>query len=322
MELVLPLTRFRIQVKAISSINFHHYSGSAWRGVFGRALRKVSCVTHERECKACMLYRSCVYSYIFETPPPSDTRYMRRATAAPHPFVLTPDVKLRRLELGEQTNLELVLAGRAKAYLPYVIHALEKAGERGIGPTEGRFEVVGIDQEVPLGSGQWRPIFQDHQLHVVDDAPMAPPAVPDNVVMDISSPVRLRHQGRMVSTSFFPFSALVANLLRRYSMMSYFHGQQEFTVDFKGLIEQAAEVEALETDLHWFSWKRYSSRQHKKISMGGVVGKLCYGGDDIQPFWPLLWVGQYLHIGKGATMGMGQYRITAAEVEQSVIQAA
>jgi hypothetical protein len=45
------------------------YSGAAWRGVFGHALKQLVCVTRERNCLDCLLYRSCVYPYIFEAPP-------------------------------------------------------------------------------------------------------------------------------------------------------------------------------------------------------------------------------------------------------------
>lgn len=61
---------------------------SAWRGALGHALRRVACVTREKHCPDCLLYRSCGYAYIFETPPPVNAAKMRRYVSVPHPFTL------------------------------------------------------------------------------------------------------------------------------------------------------------------------------------------------------------------------------------------
>ena len=41
--------------------------------------------------------------------------------------------------------------------------------------------------------------------------------------------------------------------------------------------------------------------------MGGLVGSFELAGPDIEPFWPLLWLGQWTHAGKGSSMGLGRY---------------
>ncbi len=60
--------------------------------------------------------------------------------------------------------------------------------------------------------------------------------------------------------------------------------------------------------LHWYDWQRYSNRQKSKVPMGGIVGSFVL--NDLHPdFWPYLWLGQSIHAGKGASMGMGRYRL-------------
>ena len=41
----LPLARYRFKFRAIDTVRLPSYAGSAWRGVFGRSLKKIVCVT-------------------------------------------------------------------------------------------------------------------------------------------------------------------------------------------------------------------------------------------------------------------------------------
>ena len=59
---------------------------------------------------------------------------------------------------------------------------------------------------------------------------------------------------------------------------------------------------------HEHDSERYSARQDAKLKMGGVVGEAVYEGD-LEPFAPLLSLGEVLHVGKGTGLGLGRYRI-------------
>lgn len=322
MDITLPLGVYRLTIQATSRIHFNQYSGSAWRGLFGHSLKRLTCVTHARDCRGCMLYASCVYAYIFETPPPDNSVYMRRATAAPHPFVLSPDPQLRTLESGESTHFNLTVAGQANRYLPYLIHALDQAGERGLGPNNGQYRLRAIEQAQYPGSDTWHAIWQEGNLTPLPPADVHVPPLPQHLVLNFESPLRLNYQGRKLSPDAFIFRGLIANLLRRYSMISYFHNHRSIELDFKQLVAQAGQVHHRAADLRWHDWARYSSRQRKRIKMGGVVGQVEYLGSDIETFWPLLWIGQWLHLGKGTSMGLGRYRIMAGQLNDARNQAA
>ena len=46
----------------------------------------------------------------------------------------------------------------------------------------------------------------------------------------------------------------------------------------------------------------------QRMVLGGALGRWTLQGD-LAPFWPLLHLGQWLHVGKNATFGLGRYRM-------------
>lgn len=114
--------QFHFCLKAIDRLNLPEYKGSTLRGGFGYAFKKVVCALRSKECSACLLKEKCIYSYVFETAPPADSRMMRKYPSAPHPFVLLPPLEDDRIyEPGEELSFQLTLIGRAIEYLPYFI---------------------------------------------------------------------------------------------------------------------------------------------------------------------------------------------------------
>ncbi|MDK2820086.1 MAG: hypothetical protein PWP31_51 [Clostridia bacterium] len=78
--------------------------------------------------------------------------------------------------------------------------------------------------------------------------------------------------------------------------------------DFQEEIKRAEQVKTVFQDTRWVDWERYSSRQDTRMKLGGVVGKVTYQGE-LAELWPLLIIGQWTHVGKAVTFGMGKYRV-------------
>lgn len=305
--LCLPLARFRLEFATEGQPRLPEYPGSAWRGALGHALKSAVCVTRGAACPSCLLYRACVYSYIWETPPPPDTTKMRHYTAAPHPFVLG----VAEMAEADRYTLGLTLFGRAAQHLPYLVHAFQRAGSEGIGSRRAPFQLDSV----------WRQNQADREWHlawqtggVLDArlarAPTAPPA-PERCAIHVLTPLRLKRDERNVGPAEFRFADLFGNLLRRISLLTHFHTDTPLETDFAGLTRQARDVPIHDVQLRWYDWTRYSSRQDTTMQMGGLLGSFALDGADLEAFWPYLWLGQWTHAGKGATMGMGQYRIEA-----------
>lgn len=311
MSALLPCSEYRLQFHMERPPCLPHYAGSTWRGAFGHALKRTVCVVRDTPCVDCMLYRSCAYPYLFETPPAPDSAKMSRYTAAPHPFVIAIDPA----QTGTGYSLGLNLFGKGRNYLPYLIHAFDKAGAWGLGKQKQAFHLECVRQNPMSGTdSDWPSVYAPGQaLAPLDTVLPEPAAIPARITVELATPLRLRREDRHVTPRDFRFSDLFGSLLRRISLLTYFHTDTPLETDFAGLTRRAREVELLEADLSWWDWTRYSSRQETEMQMGGLLGRFVLEGGQLAEFWPYLWLGQWTHAGKAATMGLGRYRLVTGE---------
>jgi len=305
---ILPIGRYRLHFEGLGKRGPSGFLGSAWRGAMGHALRKAVCVTRMTQCQPCLLYRSCPYPYIFETPPPANTAKMRKYTAAPHPFLLDLPFPDTEPSDGDQT-LGLTLIGRGNAELPYMIHAFQKAGEEGLGRSRVPRILRSVSQEVPPGSATWTVIYDGLGLRAFPAEAPPIPEMPQIIEVCFESPLRLQRDEHLVGVRDFRFSDLFGALLRRISMLSYFHTDVPLETNFLELSRLGSAVEWEESQLEWRDWTRFSSRQKRELQMGGLIGRVSLRLEAGSPFWPYLWLGQWIHAGKGASMGLGRYSI-------------
>ena len=301
----LPLARYRIRLRVPETMRLPDYSGSAWRGVFGSSLKKLVCLTREPSCPDCLLYRSCVYPYIFETPPDPAVGKLRKYTAAPHPFVLRPGDTLNgTLTASSEHLLHLTLFGRGDRQMPYILHALERAMQRGLGKQRGKLELLEAQQQTAEG---WAVIYRPGgELRVDPATSVSIPACPTQAQLNLRTPLRIKANGRLVTPDTFSFKTLFSSLLRRISLLTAFHSDTPLETDFAELTRRAAAVSITGHRLRWQEWTRYSSRQDSLMQMGGLLGRVTFKECDLAPFWPYLWLGQWTHAGKGGQHGPGQ----------------
>jgi len=234
---------------------------------------------------------------------------MRKYTAAPHPFVL---------QLPEDTQgepgyaLQTVVFGHGQRFFPYLVHALKTAGEQGLGAKRQAFLLDRIEQLSPTAPP--KVIYQHGKLEALA-SPVSPdlPAMPPRLRLTIHTPMRIKQDSKNLNGTHFSFPAFFGNLLRRISMLTYFHTDTPLETDFAALTHKARQIEFADKSLNWYDWTRYSSRQQTEMQMGGVVGTLELDLEGLEDFWPYLWLGQWTHAGKATSMGMGLYSIESAD---------
>lgn len=291
------------------------YKGAMFRGGFGYAFKKTVCIQRTRkDCVDCLLRRSCVYSYIFETEPPVDTKVLKLYRTIPHPFIIEPPLSSSRIvDQGESIRFNLILIGKAVDYLPYFVLTFAELGRQGIGKKRSKYileKVEGLDI-----NDNGNVIYTDVDQRLMKDYPLLDASdlsssEKDNengqIEIEFLTPFRVRFDGKI--TDDIKFHVLFRNLLRRVSSLLYFHCGHEMECDYKTYIEDAEKIETVSNMLHWFDWERYSTRQKQKMTLGGVLGSVKYVGN-LDQFMPFLRLGKHIHSGKGTSFGLGQYQI-------------
>lgn len=302
----IPVCRMRLIFECESPYADLTYRGSAWRGILGGALKRLVCVTRERECPRCLLYRCCVYPYIFETPPPPGEE-AKRYTAIPHPFVLETQVpttgKLEQFRLG------VSMFGAGATYAPYLVRALEQGARNGLRPENIPMRLAAVEQESPTGSGVWRDrLSPDGTLAAMEPSIPVAPAMPERVRIHLRTPLRLRSLNDLVTPERFTPFEFALGLTRRLSAIAKYHCP---STEASVLPMVPRTTEWLDRRVRWKEWTRYSSRQETKMKMGGLVGEATLSTEGLDAFWPLLWTGQYTFAGKATSMGLGRYDLEA-----------
>ena len=303
------LARYRLTLTALSTITMPPYAGSTLRGGFGHAFRKMVCTQGPIDCRDCVLNAVCPYPYIFETAPFEGAQQLRTYGDVPRPFVIDPLDTRGEYRKGESFSFQLTLIGRAIDYLPYFLVSFRELGEMGIGKGRGRFQLAHVrtDDGESIYDGDTQMVHNLDNARSFDDIQRETESQPtDELTLQLLTPTRITYEGAL--TDQLPFHVFWRRLIGRISALAYFHCGESLEMDFKGLIEKSTSVEMTDSTLRWKDWTRYSSRQDRKMQLGGLVGHATYAGD-LGEFVPFAALGAYLHVGKNATFGLGKYRV-------------
>ena len=288
---------FNFSLIALDPLQLPYYKGSTFRGLFGRTLKKIACVTGLSGCENCLLRHQCAYAYIFET-------FNQRDERVVHPFVFEPPLTEQRyFPPGSNLSLNLILFGRVLQYLPILVYTFKEMGRQGIGTNRGKFELSKVS------TNRYIVFDKDEQIVRTDFKPqnlfVTPLQSAEHLRIHFVTPTALKSGGRIKNE--IDFLMLLRAIRRRIKSLSVYHNNQsmpDLEIDF----EVAKKIIIRSSSFAPFRWKRYSNRQKQKIDFSGVIGMLELEGD-LTPFLPLLRMGEITHIGRGTVYGMGKYVI-------------
>ena len=310
--------RYRFTYTVQEPLKMPPYKGNVFRGRFGYILRHIACIGDtEKACeKKCQFPDRCVYSKCFETPVPDDSPMLRGQPFAPHPFILKPPRTGKQdYAPGDTFACNMILIGEAINLLPWIVLTFREIGKWRVGlrGERGQCQLEKVESLPAYRGGASQTIYTAETEMLTDDGlvlAMADvthgmPHQADEIGLEFITQTSIKVDGRW--TDQLTFEHLIRNLLRRIRFLSYFHCGEDLDVDAYALIE-AAKAVTHKSYLRWHRSDRYSYRAEKSVPMGGFRGPVRFLGE-LESFLPLIYLGEYLHIGHHTAFGFGQYRL-------------
>ncbi|MBO1270824.1 CRISPR system precrRNA processing endoribonuclease RAMP protein Cas6 [Shewanella sp. 4t3-1-2LB] len=301
----LPIARYRFNCVVTSAIQLPFFSGSALRGAFGHVLRKTSCMTRQSDCTGCPLRQTCPYSVIFDPLPAVNTSIKPEQT--PPAYILEPlPLGTRELKAGDAFHFQMVLLGEARHQLALIVFVWEQLLARGLRIPEGQGRLLSVDWL--LDQHQSVRVYQPKAALVSHSAELQIPAIPaaDTCSLNFVTPTRIRQEGHKMNAQSMDLAALLQAIERRIRLLNKQFGWQ-WDLATPALPSAMKINQPL---LRWQDWVRYSSRQEQEMILGGVLGEWIVSFSELHAWWPMLYLGQWLHVGKNAAFGMGQYQLS------------
>ncbi len=222
--------------------------------------------------------------------PKSDAGY-----ALPPPYVLSPPLDEKTsYEAGECFSLNLTLFGEANQHHALVQAAVEYLGmQLGIGYRRGKYSVHEIAcsklSKTELASTQTR-----------------------QIKLQLTTRLRLKYNNRL-SRQAPDFQQLISRLAGRIKSLEHAYAGTTDSLLPKFNLHQTDQIK-YQDHTNWDEWDRFSSRQKTWMKFGGLLGDITYQGD-LQPFMPLLRLGEWTHIGGKTSFGLGKYQLTEEVTE-------
>ncbi|MCX7835688.1 MAG: CRISPR system precrRNA processing endoribonuclease RAMP protein Cas6 [bacterium] len=294
----------RIQFSAQQLLKLPPWPAAWFRETFAKSMKSLCCRNPIRCKGVCERPLECAYGLIVETP--ADTK---EAQDAPRPFALyTPHEGPAIIEPEQPLTLEITLWGKAIELYPLLFIAWRDMGKR-------RKEEEGVDYTLLLEA-----VYQINSNELLYQYPSDEFTVPTPAQMNIHShftptvsielvtPLRMISNLRLVRSHMPPQTIVIAffkNLIRKVLSLTPNLPIQSIEAELLQLVAQV-EIQQFQCDWKHVSW--YSRQQKRVLNMGGLIGSFTLS--NLTPILvQLLTLGEFLHIGKNTTFGLGKYRL-------------
>ncbi|MFA7288116.1 MAG: CRISPR system precrRNA processing endoribonuclease RAMP protein Cas6 [Melioribacteraceae bacterium] len=309
----ITYSQFNFTIEFLEYAKLPPYKGSMFRGAFGWAFRKAVCVTKEKSCEGCDLHQMCAYFLVFETEiPKNNLWFLKGVKKLSHPFTLHPPLEQRReYNKGDILNVGLTLYGNFIPLLPHFIKTFAAMGNDGIGVDRRKYKLIKVtnsidsDHSLILFDNTSSPIKKNFIIKSIDMT--SDENNVSGITLEFITPARFQKAGKVLThASSINFELIYNALLRRYFTISrlYCNGNDD---DYPSPIDVSG-INIKSNNLYFHEMERYSSRQNKKVELGGFMGSISFSGD-LAPFISLLKAGEKISIGKNTVFGLGKYKM-------------
>ncbi|MDK2976594.1 MAG: hypothetical protein PWP06_1069 [Candidatus Marinimicrobia bacterium] len=309
----LRIYPLKIYLKAQENLSLPSFATNTIRGAFGYNLKNLACVYRnvKRNCKKCILRKSCVYSRIFESTidnihiENSNLNNLLKDVPDPFIFYIPSEINRFQVKANKMFYIDIVLIGNIIEDLPWFIVTFNHLQESGLGKN---FQKVIVDS-VEHFSGQ---IYSSVSETLINYLPGLPEDVllPDSDISKLTlhfiTPLRLRIQNNVVDSlgkQLF-WNAIV----RRWFLVNEVWNVSSSYKDYEYYFKLHHQITDFKSDMKWTRYRRYSTRQKKWINLSGLQGQVTLSGS-LNELYPILKLTEYINVGKSTSYGMGKFKI-------------
>jgi hypothetical protein len=306
----LRMVRLRFELAPESPLHLPlEERGNVLRGAFGTVFRQTVCTPDCSGAVKCPRRETCAYAMLFE--PGWRAGAARFGVGdAPRPFVFRPPLDPNP-HFGRERPLffELRLFGQAIEVAQFFIHAFQALALVGF---QGRrvhlASVYSLDWDDTLDKALVLDGATTRNLPLIlgFEELCGKRCLVGPLRIDFLTPTWLRHAGadqRVPSPE-----ALIYRIRDRLSFLSLIYEGREWQADYGSIGKLARQIHLSYAEGGWAELSRRSTRTGQVMPMSGFVGTAIY--ENLPPaLWPLLVVGQEIHVGRFAVWGNGAYSL-------------
>jgi len=329
----LLLARLSFDLETLEEADVPAYKGDLLRMALLWWLSEYWCPMPTRCRRGCRQPEVCMFGRLCEPPVdpvwPSKLRHLMGNTPPPAYALWDRQDRRRHLAEGAAWSFELTLVGElALRQIPAIVAAVQQGAEQGMGRVRLHSRVLQVTALQGFGTTvtecrlaeqkpQGNSMALTWQSYRLDDVTLgyeqavrwaqAHEGPVRALSLCYSSPVKVKERGQWVETPHF--GPVMKALVRRLRLLSQVHGAGEWPHSQWGSLLDLAETVRLEHDETFWTGYTRRSKHSGSQEIEGFVGQAWYAGENLRPLLPALWLGQWLHIGKGYVLGNGRYTI-------------
>ncbi|NLM18373.1 MAG: CRISPR system precrRNA processing endoribonuclease RAMP protein Cas6 [Candidatus Riflebacteria bacterium] len=305
--------------EAGSDITFNQNPANTFRGALGFQLRDIACFQTKNSklfCNKCSHFKDCAYALCYETGQSHVSGgFSEKNLDMPH--LMTADACFeggKLIKRGERFSFSVWLYGKAVEAVLKMILAAHRAGNIGFGMKDPKTVCPLIEiKDGITASDVWSRDYDKISLpkpsNIIIGEPLPEYNSDCEVTLRFVSPVSFKDNKSGRTLRHPDFFRVVGSLMRRYSSFMTSEGKQ-VDWNFAEISRVAKEVKAVKSDLREVSWERFSQRQRRRMSCGGVVGTVAYRGP-ASMFLDLLKLGEIVKCGRKTTFGQGKFKVVS-----------
>ena len=258
-----------------------YFTGSMFRGAFGYALKKVTCINPSYRCENCFAKDSCLY-YSF---------YEEQNIIHNYRF---------EIELGTNNfDFGLYIFEDTTKELPYILSALEiMLSKNGLTKNNYTFNDIKIVIDSTI-------VYKNQSFLNINILPtyFQLDTTYQDVKIKLQTPIRIKKDNKLLKDNI-DIEDILRSINQRYMKLVdnkdiyKLNYTPNYTPNYTNQLKELYHKPLL----------RNSNRQKSKMNMDGIMGEIIIKGLDKESY-RLLKIGEIIGVGKQSVMGLGQIKL-------------